>query len=316
MERDSMTTAVAAVTAAYEAIDARIDRGEPRGHGNEAFGSLSKLMTELRLDRASHPEPVEVATLTPEQRAVLTTLTEHWIELRGVSEVPSCWPCRRWLGLAPAGVLERRFGGALPADLDSALAELPTEERVEAGVEAMLARGSVGPSFFESLRRDAPAALGFARATLTLLPPLRTHVLVKVALFTAFSSSGVTVPEGVDAHFPLAYRLPGEPLSERVSTRFLVEHLNAVAESRRDEVLAQEFRRSQDGGKAEAALFLIEHCGPLPRSLALVAQALEHKKQQRLTGVEKKVVVELSRRVRALTASVRPRRAKPNARPH
>jgi hypothetical protein len=50
-----MTPTVSEVIAAYEALDARIDRGEPRGHGNEAFGALSKLLTELGLDRAAHP---------------------------------------------------------------------------------------------------------------------------------------------------------------------------------------------------------------------------------------------------------------------
>jgi hypothetical protein len=217
--------------------------------------------------------------------------------------MPSCWVCRRWLGLAPPGLLERRFGGVLPADLDAALADLPPEERVEAGVEAMLANRMPGPAFFEVLRHEAPAALGFARATLPLLPPLRTFAWVKVALITAFSSSGITVPEGSDAHFPLAYRLPGEPLAERVSTRFLVEHLNAVAAPRRDDVLAEAFRRSQEGGKAQAALFLLEHCGPLPRSFEAVAQSVEHTTKQRLTGAEKKVLAALSRRMKALAGS-------------
>lgn len=314
----SLKKAVSNVLAAYDAVDVRIDRGEPRGHANEAFKVLSALITKVGLDRTAHPNPWKASELTKEQRAVLTALTERrFVDVSSVCEVPGWWECRRWLGLSPPSVFERRFGSSMPKKLDSAIRALPATERIEAGVEALLRLHSLDAWFFEGLRRDAGHALEYARSTLPLLPRFATTAsvpspLAAVALFTAFSATGTTVPEGADERFPLSYRLPGE--AQRISTGFLVEHLMAIAEPRRDEILARTIRRSQDGGTYQAAVFLLEHVGGLPNSTERVRRHLDAARKRGGTREEKAVIADLWRRLQALDAKP-PEKKQPTKKP-
>jgi hypothetical protein len=136
------------------------------------------------------------------------------------------------------------------------LEAVAVERRVEAYCEAWLAnRDPESVAFFEGLREAAPWALGYARETLAKVRP---PVYARVAMWAAFAASGATVPEGIDGQFPLAYRLPDEPLSEPCSTRFLREHFMAIDESRRDVVLSAILAGRREHGTYEAALYLIE----------------------------------------------------------
>lgn len=296
---------LAAVRAAYDALADRMEREPAPGLSKKAFHALAALMKELGLDRASHPQRIDAAALTADQRAVLVALCDtRWIPVNSAADVPRPWPMRRWLGLAPPGILETLGVGlhSTAVDLEMALAEVPANRRVEAYVEAFLAGWTVESrgAFFETLRADAPAALDYARAT---LPHLPSDVSAAVALFTAFSASNATVPEEAEKHFPLGYRLPGEPLSEPCSTRLLVEHLMAIAEPRRDVVLAAAIQRTRASGTYEAAMHLLERCAPLPRAQDVVRRHLAAKRKKRLTPREKTALVALERRMKALEPS-------------
>jgi hypothetical protein len=288
----------------HDAIDAKIERGEARGHGNEAYQALVALAQVLGLEPARADDSGPFATLTDLQREALITLTSaRWLAVDSVAAVPPHWRRRRWLGLAPPGLLvagEPRPGprraprGGTGRGRDRALAVQSARLRHQA-----LGRGA-------SLA--GAHALAYARTSLPELPRYQTSVgtyrlLASVALFTAYSASGATVPEGADERFPLAYRLEGEPLSNRVSTRFLADHLRAVAEPRRDAVLTAALRRSQDGGKYHAAIHLLEQFGALPQATRAVEAHLAKAKGQRATGHEKAVAAKLARRVRAVVAA-------------
>lgn len=303
--------AVAAVLREYDAIDARIERGEPRGNGNAAYKALAALIEEIGLGPMRDGDPDELTALTDVQRAAMIALTSsRWIPIETVAKVPPHWRRRRWLGLAPPGLLERRWGEKWPANLDEALAAIPDEQRVEAGIELLLSsrRSFDTKRWVDELPKLAPHALAYAQKTLPELPRCQTRIdtcppLAAIALFTVFSASGAVVPSGADERFPLSYRLEGEPLTNRVSTRFLVDHLRAVAESRRDVVLTGALRRTQEGGKYHATVHLLEHCGPLPNATRAVERYLAKAKGQRMTGHEKSVISELARRMKALVAT-------------
>lgn len=203
------------------------------------------------------------------------------------------------------------WGAAWPTDVDAAVRAFAEAERAEAGIEALLANRSLGAWFFDALAGFASQALSYARVTLPALP-VSTPPLARAALFTVFSASGVDVPEDADLRFPLAYRLPGEPLSNRVTTRWLVDHLRAVAASRRDLVVEAAMRRV-DGGNPHAAIHLLEHAsevGPLPRTMAMLVAYLERAKKARTTALEKKTLAELARRVKGLVPATTSKRLK------
>jgi hypothetical protein len=290
--------AVAEVRATHDAFARRFAKGPAPALNNKRYQALRALVTVLGLDRWSHPEPVRVEELTDEQRAVLVALMdERWISLRSVAVLPEPWPMRRWLGLSPPGILEE-LGAVDESSLDALLAMVPAERKVEAFCEAWLSNyDPESDELFEDLRALAPAALAYARATLS---QIRAPVLARVALFTAFSASATTVPEGIDTQFPLAYRLPDEPLSEPCSTRFLVEHFMAIAEPRRDAVLTTILNGRRESGTYEAAVFLLERCGPLPRARAAVQRFLGKQRARRLTPGEKRANAALAKRMKAI----------------
>lgn len=231
--------AVAEVKATHDAFVRRFAKGPAPALNNRRYRALHGLMTALGLDRKTHPARVTLDELTDEQRAVLVALTEGpAIDLSSVAALPAPWPMRRWLGLAPPGVLEALAldGATSEETVSERLEAVAVERRVEAYCEAWLAnRDPESVAFFEGLREAAPWALGYARETLAKVRP---PVYARVAMWAAFAASGATVPEGIDGQFPLAYRLPDEPLSEPCSTRFLREHFMAIDESRRDVVLS------------------------------------------------------------------------------
>lgn len=293
---------LATAIAAHDAYQARLAREPAPGLANVAFRALSALLAELGLDRASHPKPVEAAELTPEQRATLVALTDgRWISLAGAAQLPQPWPMRRLLGVAPPGILEEIglgwTGRDAPHDraLVAALAKVPASRRVEAHVEALLYGYAVPPAaFLATLRAHAAAALDYARATLPQLPgPLG---LVGVALFSAFSASGTTVPEGADERFPLVQRLPGA--SSPVSP-LLVEHFGAIAPNRRDHVLTLAMQQ-RASGVHEAAVHLLERCGPLPHAQAAMRRHLGAMLKGRLMPYEKQALVALDKRLKAI----------------
>jgi hypothetical protein len=290
--------AVAEVRATHDAFARRFAKGPAPALNNRRYQALRGLVTALGLDRWSHPAPVRVEELTDEQRAVLVALMDdRWISLSSVAALPEPWPMRRWLGLSPPGILEE-LGARDESSLDALLATVPAERRVEAFCEAWLCNyDPESGEFFEELRAIAPAALGYARATLA---QIRAPVLARVALFTAFSASATTVPEGIDAQFALAYRLPDEPLSEPCSTRFLLEHFMAIAEPRRDAVLTTILNGRRESGTYEAAVFLLERCGPLPRARAAVQRFLRKQRAKRLTPAEKRANAALAKRMKAI----------------
>jgi hypothetical protein len=299
--------AVAEARATHDAFEKRFAKGPAPALNNRRYRALHGLMKSLGLDRASHPESIRVEELTDEQRAVFVALTnERWISLSSVAALPEPWPMRRWLGLAPPGILEELgCNDAMDDDaLDALLATAPPQRRVEAYCEAWLANYAPAcGAFFEELREIAPSALAYARETLARIRP---PAYARVALFAAFSASATTVPEGLDAGFALSYRLPGEPLSEPCSTRFLLEQFMAIAEPRRDAVLTSILDARRESGTYEAAVFLLERCGPLPRARAAMHRKLRQLGAKRLTAGEKRALSSLVKRMKVLESGGAP----------